>query len=61
MIYIDITITFEQEEYRVNENDGTVQFVLALSNPASTNVSVKVINTDLSTGKNTQHKLHTLF
>lgn len=61
MIYIDTTIIFEQEEYRVNENDGMAQFVLVLSNPVSTNVSVQVITTDLSTGKNTQHKLHTLF
>ena len=58
---LDATITFEQEEYIVNENDGTVQFVLVLSNPASKNVCIQVINTDLSTGKNTQHKLHTLF
>ena len=38
-----------------------VEFALVLSNPASTNVCIQVINTDLSTGKNTQHKLHTLF
>ena len=38
-----------------------VEIALVLSNPASTNVFVQVIDTDLSTGKNAQHKLHTLF
>ena len=39
-------------KYNVNENDGTVQFVLVLTNPSSTNIMLQVTNVDnTATGK----------
>ena len=35
-------ISFSQPMYSVNENEGSVQPVLVLSNPSSTNVTVQV-------------------
>ena len=46
-------MAFEQSAYSVNEELITVQPVLTLSNPSATDITVQVINTDLSTsGKN---------
>ena len=35
-----ITVSFEQSEYRVNENNGSAQLVLVLSNSSVTNITV---------------------
>ena len=43
--YIAPTVRFEQPIYNVNEND-TLQLVLILSNPSSSNVSVQVFTID---------------
>ena len=46
------TIAFEHRIYNVNEDDERVDFVLVLSNPSSSAITVKVFNTDGSaTGK----------
>ena len=37
---------FSQSAYSVNENDEPAQAVLVLSNPASTDITVEVYNTD---------------
>jgi len=37
-----ITIQFEQSTYMINENDGTAQLVLTLSNASSTNITVQL-------------------
>ena len=37
-----VTVRFSQSLYTVNENDGSVQPVLVLSNPASTDITVVV-------------------
>ena len=39
---------FTQSTYRVNEDEGAVQFVLVLSHPASTNITVTVSSIDKS-------------
>ena len=43
---IDITITFSQSTYSVNENNESVQLVLVLSNPSSTDIPVRVRDTN---------------
>ena len=42
---IDITVSFNQSVYSVNESDGPVQPVLILSSPSSTEVTVMVFST----------------
>ena len=37
---------FSQSAYSVNENDEPAQAVLVLTNPASTDITVEVYNTD---------------
>jgi len=46
IIYLLIvaTVSFEQSAYRVNEYDGSVELALVLSNPSSTDITVKVID-----------------
>ena len=46
MCGVAIVITFNQSTYSVDEDDGPVQPVLVLSNPSSTNITVKVLSTD---------------
>ena len=38
------TISFNQSMYSVIENEGPVQLVLVLSNPSSTDVTVRITN-----------------
>ena len=38
-----ITIQFEQSTYVFDEGDGPAVFVLVLSNPSSTNITVQVL------------------
>ena len=47
-ISLDITITFNQSTYSVNEDDGPAQPVLVLSNPSSTDITITVQNTDIT-------------
>ena len=52
LIVTDITVRFNQSTYSVNENDGSVQPILVLSNPSSTNISVQVRdNSNTATGE----------
>ena len=41
-----ITVNFDQTVYNVDEDDGSAQPVLVLSNPSSTDITVVVFNTD---------------
>ena len=43
-----IFVMFSENIYSVNENSGSVQFVLVLNNPSSTDITVQVTNIDLS-------------
>ena len=40
--WIAATISFSQSTYSVNEDNGSVQAVLVLSNPSSTDITVQV-------------------
>ena len=44
-----ITVTFEQPTYSVSEELITVQPVLVFSNPSQSDITVQVMNTDVST------------
>ena len=53
MIYVCIylfnlvsTVSFEQQTYSVDEDDGPAQPALNLSNPSSTDITVKVFDAE---------------
>ena len=48
-IIVDVTVSFKNPRYNVYENNGTLQLVLALSNPSSTDITIKVVNYDNTT------------
>ena len=45
-IFIDTTVKFTQSTYRVNEDDGSVQPALVLSQPVSASITVTVFSSD---------------
>ena len=45
---IDLTISFNQSTYSVDEDDGSAQPVLVLSNPSSTDISVQVRSSNIN-------------
>ena len=47
-LLLDITVSFGQGMYSINENAGVVQVSLTLSNPSSTVVSINVFNTNVT-------------
>ena len=50
-----------QSEYRVNENGGVVQPALVLSKSSSSNITIQMISTDITTsGEHHIYKLNTL-
>ena len=52
LIVIVATVNFSQSLYSVNENSGSVEIVMILSNPSPSDITVQVINTEGSaTGK----------
>ena len=46
--YVGVTVMFSQSTYRGNEEDGSVQPQLVLSQPVSTSVTVRVSSSDRS-------------
>ena len=42
--FIDITINFSKPSYNIDENGVSVQPMLVLSNPSSTNFTVKIMD-----------------
>ena len=46
--FIDIILRFNQTTYRINENDGSFQPVLVLSNPSLTDVTIQVVDNEVS-------------
>ena len=48
-IFLAVTITFEQPTYSIIEDLVTVRPVLTFSNPSQADITVQVINTDIST------------
>ena len=47
-LLLDITVSFGQGMYSINENAGVVQVSLILSNPSSTVVNVNIFNTNVT-------------
>ena len=45
---LEITVTFDNTLYSVNENDGVIQPTLLLSNPSIFFESVQVISADIT-------------
>ena len=46
------TVNFDQSTYAINEDKGSVQLLLELSNPSTTDITVRVFSRDGSaTGK----------
>ena len=58
IVPIDITISFNQSVYSVNEHNGPAQAVLVLSNPSSTDITVTVSNTGGSATGEWSHQLY---
>ena len=57
LCFLAITIQFKQPAYIVSENDGPAQFVLILSNPSSTDITVQVEDImGTAIGKSTLYK-----
>ena len=52
VIFVAITVSFKQSAYSVYEELITVHPVLTFSNPSATDITVQVINTDVSTSGN---------
>ena len=51
-LYVAVNVSFQLQNYNVNESDGKVEPVLVLSNPSAVNITVEVFSTDGSaTGK----------
>lgn len=47
-IYIDAAVFFNQSTYSFNENDRIAEFLLVLSKPSSMNITLQVINDDIT-------------
>ena len=48
ILFIDVTVAFARRTYGVNEEDGSVQPALVLSQPVSTSITVMVSSSDIS-------------
>ena len=46
--FADIILRFNQTMYRMNENDGSFQPVLVLSNPSLTDITIQVTDSEVS-------------
>ena len=46
--FVDITMSFNQSTYSVDEEDGPAQPVLVLSNPSSTDITVQVRSNNIT-------------
>ena len=50
--FIDIILRFNQTTYRINENDESFQPVIVLSNPSLTDITIQVIDSEISATSN---------
>ena len=52
VVHLVSTVEFNQSVYRVNEDDGSIQIFLVLSNPSSFVITADVLSTsDSATGE----------
>ena len=49
VLLIDVSVSFSQSTYSVDENNGPAQPVLVLSNPSSTDITVQVRSNNITT------------
>ena len=45
-LFLDVLTMFSQMTYNVSEASGVAKFILSLSEPSSTDITVEVFNTD---------------
>ena len=50
--FIDIILRFNPTTYRINENDESIQPVLVLSNPSLTDITIQVLDSEISAKNN---------
>lgn len=50
--FIDPAVSFELSTYNVEENSGSLELALVLSNPSSIPIAIQVLTTDGSTNGN---------
>ncbi len=43
-LFADLTVNFEEDMYRIPENEGSVEICAVLSNPASQDVTVNAVS-----------------
>ena len=48
VLLIDVSVSFSQATYSVDENNGPAQPVLVLSNPSSTDITVQVRSNNIT-------------
>jgi len=54
--FVAPTVSFSKSNYGVNENDGVVELILVLSNPLSSDVTIRITTFDReATGKGLMH------
>ena len=41
---VDVTVSFSESSYSVDENDGVIELTLILSNPSSTDINVHMMD-----------------
>ena len=46
--HIDVAVHFMKSRYVVVENNGAVQLVLVLTKPSSTEITVEIMNNDIT-------------
>lgn len=49
LLNIDVNVSFDKPTYNINEHNGSIQLVIILSNPSSTDITVQVASTNQST------------
>ena len=58
LIIVAVTVSFSQSTYSINEDVGSIQLTLVLSNPSSTDITVQVVDDDNTATGEYRHKQH---
>ena len=46
--FSDVTVRFQQSDYDINEDGGSIQIFMALNNPSLTNITLEVYDTNIT-------------
>ena len=57
-IILDVNVSFSQSTYSINEDVGSIQLTLVLSNSLSTDITVQVVDDDNTATGEYRHKQH---